>query len=161
MATELEDLKVLQSAEQIADAIWTQVARWNEFAKGTVGTQLARAADSVGANIAESFGRFNYGEKLQFLYYARGSLFETKYWLNRAKTRELMANDVIRAYAEELTNLARQLNMFASSIKAQRAVAGSHKVVRELVSEYSVNSGEEIDAGDPLFTLYDLEWLED
>ncbi len=90
MGTAFEDLRVLQSAEEVADGIWGQVVEWKSFAKDVVGGQLARAADSIGANIAESFGRFHYGEKLQFLYYARGSLFETKYWLNRALKRKLM-----------------------------------------------------------------------
>ena len=90
MPTELEDLRILKTAEGIADAVWKQVVAWDEFARDVVGKQLARATDSIGANIAESFGRFNYGEKLQFLYYSRGSLFETKYWLNRALVRNLM-----------------------------------------------------------------------
>jgi four helix bundle protein len=65
LATSLEELKALQIAERIANAIWTQVVRWDEFARDVVGKQLARAADSIGANVAEAFGRFNYGEKLQ------------------------------------------------------------------------------------------------
>lgn len=79
MSTQLEDLKILQNAENIADAIWKRVMKWEKFAKDVVGKQIIRAVDSIGANIAESYGRFNYGEKLQFLYYSRGSLFETKY----------------------------------------------------------------------------------
>ncbi len=79
MAIGLEDLQVLKSAETIADSIWKRVAGWDNFAKDVVGRQITRSADSIGANIAESFGRFNFGEKLQFLYYSRGSLFETKY----------------------------------------------------------------------------------
>ncbi len=82
MSATFEDLRVLKTAEEIADAIWKQTTQWNEYARDVVGKQLARAADSIGANIAESFGRFHFGEKLQFLYFARGSLFETKYWLN-------------------------------------------------------------------------------
>jgi four helix bundle protein len=70
-----EDLRVLKSAEEIADSIWKRVVQWDDFAKDVVGKQMARSADSIGANIAESFGRYNFGEKLQFLYYSRGSLF--------------------------------------------------------------------------------------
>ena len=69
--------------------IWKRVVQWDEFAKDVVGKQMARSADFIGANIAESFGRFNFGEKLQFLYYSRGSIFETKYWLNRTQVRGL------------------------------------------------------------------------
>ena len=116
MGVGLEDLRVLQDAEQVADGIWRQVVGWDAFARDVVGGQLARAADSIGANIAESFGRFHYGEKLQFLYYARGSLFEAKYWLNRALERHLMASERVQEYATRLTGLARQLNAFAGSL---------------------------------------------
>src|SRR5687767_3383066 len=114
MATELEDLKILQTVEGIADAVWKRVVQWDEFARDVVGKQLARAIDSIGANIAESYGRFNYGEKLQFLYYARGSLFETKYWLNRALVRGLMQAEEVKSYATRLSDVARQLNTFAN-----------------------------------------------
>lgn len=90
MSKSFEDLQVLQVAEQLADDIWQHVSQWESFAQETVGKQLVRAVDSIGANIAEAFGRYHYGEKLQFLYYARGSLFESKYWINRTKQRNLL-----------------------------------------------------------------------
>ena len=121
MATVFEDLRILQSVEASTDKIWKQVVQWDEFAKDVVGKQMARATDSIGANIAESFGRFNFVEKLQFLYYARGSLFETKYWLNRAKTRGLMSSSEMEEYTSLLTDVAKQLNSFAESLKAQRS----------------------------------------
>ncbi|MEW6239587.1 MAG: four helix bundle protein [Chloroflexota bacterium] len=158
MATELEDLIILQSAENIADAIWKRVIRWEEFAKDVVGKQMARAADSVGANIAESYGRFNYGEKLQFLYYSRGSLFETKYWLNRALARELMQAEEVKAYAARLSDVARQLNAFANSLKSQRKDnKTSSRSVREPSGEYVVDDW--LDDSTPLFTDLELEWL--
>lgn len=64
MVLKFEDLRVLQAAEAVADDVWRRVTRWKPFAKDVVGKQLARAADSVGANIAEAYGRFHYGEKL-------------------------------------------------------------------------------------------------
>ena len=48
-----EELRVYRLAETIADEIWTIVLKWNYLAKDTVGKQLVRAADSIGANIAE------------------------------------------------------------------------------------------------------------
>lgn len=82
MAT-FDELQILKAAEVLADDIWQLVLRLSPFERDVVGGQVARAADSVGANIAEAYGRFHFGEKLQFLYYARGSLFETKYWIKR------------------------------------------------------------------------------
>lgn len=158
MATELEDLKILQNAENIADAVWKRVVQWEEFAKDVVGKQMARAVDSVGANIAESYGRYNYGEKLQFLYYSRGSLFEAKYWLNRALARELMGADEVISYAARLSDVARQLNTFANSLKSQRKDSKLQtKSIREPGSEYIVNDW--LDGPTPLFTDLELDWL--
>ena len=153
MAT-FEDLQILKSAEAVADSIWKGVSQWDNFAKDVVGKQLARAADSIGANIAESFGRYSFGEKLQFLYYARGSLFETKYWLNRVRERGLMKPDEVTAYVENLTQLARQLNTFASGLKTVRADQPAKKSVRESAPQYVTSADSE-----NLFTEEDLEFL--
>jgi len=155
MATSFEDLRILKAAEESADKIWKQVVQWDEFARDVVGKQMARAADSLGANIAESFGRFNFGEKLQFLYYARGSLFETKYWLNRAKVRELMSSTNVQESISLLTDIAKQLNAFAESLKSQRS---SGKTIRELAAEYKVDLPEGV--SESLFDESDLEWLQ-
>lgn len=159
MPTSFEDLKVLKSAEAIADAIYKGAERWNEFARDVVGKQIARAADSVGANIAESFGRFHFGEKIQFLYYARGSVFETKYWLNRAVARELITAAESQKYASQLTDIARQLNLFIASLKGQRSgeitVA---KTIRENPVEYASRLPD--DFPNLLFDESDLAWLE-
>lgn len=157
MSTSFEDLRVLKSAEEIADAVWKCVSNWKDFPKDVVGKQIARATDSIGANIAESFGRFNFGEKLQFLYYARGSLFETKYWLNRAKVRELMPPESVQEYTTQLSNIARQLNSFAESLKTQRSDSKT-KTIRELAAEYKVDLPE--DYPETMFDERDLEWLE-
>jgi len=158
MATELEDLKILQNAETIADAIWKRVVQWEEFAKDVVGKQMARATDSIGANIAESYGRFNFGEKLQFLYYSRGSLFEAKFWLNRALARDLMKADEVKDYAARLSDVARQLNTFAGSLKSQRKESKPQsKSIREPEAEYVVHDW--LDNSSPLFTNVELDWL--
>lgn len=159
MALRFEDLRVLQAAEAVADDVWRQVVRWESFARDTVGKQLARAADSVGANIAEAFGRFHYGEKLQFLYYARGSLFETKYWLNRTLARDLMPSTQAQDYASQLSDLARQLNAFASTLKAQRQGGRKQpKTTREAPAEYVIDETDDMPTS--LFTAEELEWLE-
>ncbi|MDE3088325.1 MAG: four helix bundle protein [Chloroflexota bacterium] len=153
-----ETLRVLKEAEEIADSIWKRVVRWDEFAKDVVGKQIARAADSIGANIAESFGRFHFGEKLQFLYFARGSLFETKYWLNRALARELMSAAEAQEFVARLTSLARQLNAFADSLRTVRSDSKSPKTLREMAAQYRTNVPD--DFPNVLFDDQDLAWLQ-
>lgn len=123
MSVAFEDLEVLKTAESVADEIWKHVMAWGSFARDTVGKQLTHAADSTGANIAEAFGRFHYGDKLKCLYYARGSLFETKYWLNRTLVRGLLPKNIVQDYGSQLSSLAHQLNTLAKITKKQRAKA--------------------------------------
>jgi four helix bundle protein len=153
MATELEDLKILQTAEVIADDIWREVLTWGKLAQDVVGKQLARAADSIGANIAESYGRYHYGDKLNFLYYARGSLFETKYWLNRCQKRGLFNQQKTAFYASQLTVIARQLNTFANSLKSQKRNQKTKSVTYEPHPEYFFEDDL------PLFSSDELDWL--
>jgi len=156
---EFEDLRVLQAAEAVGDCIWREVVTWRGFARNTVGGQLARAADSIGANIAEAFGRFHFGEKLQFLYYARGSLFETKYWLNRALARGLMSEQQVEDFGSQLTGLARQVNAFATTLKSQRRAAPAQSpAIRELGDEYSADLAHVLP--ESIISETDLEWLQ-
>jgi four helix bundle protein len=75
---DIDDLRVYQLAMQLADKVWDIVMKWNSFAKYSIGTQYTEAADSIGANISEGFGRFHFKNSKNFLYYSRGSLYETR-----------------------------------------------------------------------------------
>jgi four helix bundle protein len=55
--TRFENLRVYQISESLANEIWEIVNGWDNFAKDTVGRQIVRSADSIGANIAEGEGR--------------------------------------------------------------------------------------------------------
>jgi four helix bundle protein len=73
--TNFEKLQVYQLSEKLADGIWKVVQDWNSFAKDTVGKQIVRAADGVGANIAEGSGRGSLVDNRRFVRMARGSLY--------------------------------------------------------------------------------------
>jgi four helix bundle protein len=45
-----QELRVYKLAEKLADEIWKIVNDWDIFAKNTIGTQIVRSADSIGAN---------------------------------------------------------------------------------------------------------------
>ena len=57
--TNFENLKVYQLAEKLADEIWEIVIKWDYLAKSTVGQQIVKSADGIGACIAEGSGRGN------------------------------------------------------------------------------------------------------
>jgi four helix bundle protein len=114
--TNFENLRVYKLSEELADEIWKIVFRWNTFAKDTVGKQIVRSADSVGANIAEGTGRHNFQDNQRFVKIARGSLNETQHFLRRAFRRNLLTPTDIKKIKPLVDNLAPQLNSYLKSI---------------------------------------------
>jgi four helix bundle protein len=117
MVAGLEGLRIFQLAEDLADAVWTEVMSWKAFTRETVGRQLVEAADSVGANIAEGHGRFHYREEITFDYYGRGSLRETRYWLRRARARGIIADEKYQCLLSRVDQLEPQLNAYINSLE--------------------------------------------
>jgi four helix bundle protein len=113
---DFQSLHVYKAAEELADEVWKIVLTWRPLARSTVGIQLARAADSVGANIAEGTGRTTYPDNRRFAGMARGSLYETIHWLRRAYKRQLLKPEQVDKLTQMTDNLAPRLNAYLKSI---------------------------------------------
>ena len=111
-----ENLAVYQLAEKLADLVWEIVKSWDNLARDTVGKQLIRASDSIGANIAEGEGRGSFKDNQRFVRIARGSLNETKHWLRRAYNRKLLNEQSITTLKPLVDELAPRLNAYLNSI---------------------------------------------
>jgi four helix bundle protein len=114
--SDFENLKVYQLTEQLADEIWDAVMEWDQFARSTVGGQIVRAADSIGANIAEGSGRGSFQDNRRFVRVARGSLKETQHFLRRAFRRKLLGKTEVNKIKPLIDNLAPMLNGYLRSI---------------------------------------------
>ena len=116
-----ENLRIYQLAEQLADHVWSSVAAWDSFAKDTVGKQLVRAADSIGANIAEGSGRGSSQDYRRFLRISRGSLYETLHWLRRAYMRRLLSAKQTKQIRQIISELSPTLNAYLRSVSKSAA----------------------------------------
>jgi four helix bundle protein len=113
---DVNDLNVYRRAMQLAEEIWTIAEDWPPFAKYSIGEQITKAADSIAANISEGHGRYHYGENRQFCYYARGSLQETRTWLQKARSRRLISKDQFDDLSSELIETRKMLNSYINTI---------------------------------------------
>ena len=111
-----ENLRVYQLSEELADQIWELAIKWENFARDTVGKQIVRAADSIGANISEGTGRGSYQDNRRFVKIARGSLTETRHWLRRAYRRSLLTEEQVNRLRPPLDELSPKLNAYLKSI---------------------------------------------
>jgi four helix bundle protein len=114
--TNFENLQIYQLSEKLSDDLWNIVVRWDALARDTIGKQLIRAADSIGANIAEGSGRGTNPELRRFLRVARGSLYETQHWLRRAYRRKLLNQKQIDNLLPLIMELGPKLNAYLRSI---------------------------------------------
>ena len=114
--TNFEKLEIYGLAENLSDEIWDIVIKWNDLTQNTVGKQIVRAADSIGANIAEGSGRGSDQDYRRFLRIARGSLYETRHWLRRAFTRHLLTQEQINELTPLIEKLTPKLNAYLKAI---------------------------------------------
>ncbi|MGC9337057.1 MAG: four helix bundle protein [Candidatus Cloacimonadia bacterium] len=94
----LEELEVYQLTMKLGENIWKVVAKWDYFAKETIGKQLVRLADSISANLAKGYGRFFYKENRQFCYYSRDSFYETNTRLTKSHNMGLVSVLICNPY---------------------------------------------------------------
>jgi four helix bundle protein len=120
--TNFEKLRVYQLSEKLADDLWNIVITRDSFAKDTVGKQIVRAADSIGANISEGSGRGSAQDNRRFVRMARGSLYETIHWLRRSYMRKLLSQAEVKKLRLLVEELAPTLNAFLSSVDKRVAV---------------------------------------
>jgi four helix bundle protein len=111
MGCEFRRLRAYELAISLARDLNAAVSRWESFERWSLGMQLMRAADSIGANIAEATGRWHTADQRRVLYFARGSLYETEHWIHVAKQRGLLAENAdaqVPELARTLTGLIRK-----------------------------------------------------
>jgi len=125
MRTAFERLEVYQLSERLSNAIWEMALNWDSFPRDTVGRQIVRAADSVGANIAEGYGRGAGLDNRRFIRTARGSLDEMQHWLRRAFRRNLMTKAQVETLRPLVKELGPRLNAYLKSIPYKRAEPAS------------------------------------
>ena len=130
--TNFENLQVYKLSEKLADQIWKVVIRWEGLARDTLGKQLVRAADSIGANIAEGSGCGTEPELRRFLRISRGSLYGTKHWLRRAYRRRLLTEKQTKELLPIMEELSPKLNAYLRSIGTFQRKAIANKAAPDV-----------------------------
>lgn len=117
-----EDLEVWQKAIDWASQIVSLIDSLETDRKHfRLIEQLESAAGSVAANIAEAKGRYSQKEFVQFLYVARGSLYESITLLEIFLKQNWISKDKFMELKEKGKEIAKMLNALINSIKRGRS----------------------------------------
>jgi len=112
-----KDLDVWKRAHELVLRIYKIIAKFPDSEKYALSDQLKRAAYSVPANIVEGHSRKTSKEFMQFLYQARGSLEELRYFIFLSKDINYISDDTYTALEAEAVNVSKMLNGLINSIK--------------------------------------------
>ena len=113
-----EDLEVWQKAIDWASEIVSLSGNLETSRKHLrLIEQLESASSSVAMNIAEGKGRYSQKEFIQFLYIARGSLYETVTLLDIFLKQNWISKNEFVELKERGKEIAKMLNALINSIK--------------------------------------------
>lgn len=105
-----QDLKVWQDAQLFTVTIYKLTADFPERERFGLVDQLRRSASSIGANIAEGFGRYHYKEKMKFYFNARGSTVESQNHILLARDLDYLSGKDAEKLLENASEILRELN---------------------------------------------------
>ena len=130
MMRRFEALEIWQLAHALALRVYQASMSFPSEERFGLTNQLRRAAASVGANIAEGYGRHNTQDTIHFLYIARGSLMETKNFL-------LLSRDLSFVEAANASRLLAEADRLSVKLSNTIAALTRTRTVREPVVEYN------------------------
>jgi len=113
---ELKNIEVYQISRKLSTVAWEIFCRMDYMDKKHIGDQFLRSVDSIGANIAEGYGRYHYLDKVRFYYNSRASHYEAfTHWLELMLEREKISNVEFESISETALKLQVKLNNFITS----------------------------------------------
>ena len=120
MIKDFDDLEVYQLSMKLTRWIYDLTTKFPVEEKDNLISQLRRAGTSIGANIAEGYGRYHYKENQQFCLYARGSLSECKHFVLFAHDKNYISSEEKDKFIQEYTRLKVKLNNYIKSIGSKK-----------------------------------------
>ncbi len=138
-AKSFRDLLVYQKARAVSRRIFELSKAFPKEETYSLTNQIRRASRSIGAQIAEAWGKRRYEKHfVSKLTDADAEQMETQHWIDEASECQYLDPKRAEELIEELMQIGRMLNSMMD--KAHSFCGQSHFVVREDASEYMVET---------------------
>lgn len=119
MTFAFERLDVWQEAMELAEGLYKATETFPSHEQFGLTAQLRRAAVSIPVNIAEGKGRYHRKEFIQFLYNARGSLYEMITLLRLARDLGYLPDQRHQPFVQSAQVVMSKLSGLINSLKPQ------------------------------------------
>jgi len=110
-------MPVWQDAMQIATQIFNLTEKLPKKEDYGFTSQIRRSVLSISANIAEAFGRNHTADKINFYYYARGSVTETQSHCEYGKQVKYIDEYQANILDDRLSTLLKSINQIIVSLR--------------------------------------------
>jgi four helix bundle protein len=121
----LRDLEVYRLARKLSSMAWRVYERLTFQQRKVWGDQMLEAVDSVGANIAEGYGRFHFSDKNRFFIISRASLSEgIEHWIDLGFERNIITDQEFQDFEKLRFDVQVKLN---NMIKATNSAKNQSK----------------------------------
>lgn len=116
--TSYKDLIVYQKSQSLTVDIIKYFSKERDiWAKQFILNQLFRSVSSISANLAEGFGRNYKGSFKNHVSIARGSSFETEYWLEILLELDEFKRETLRNFIDRNSEIIKMLTKLMNKTK--------------------------------------------
>ena len=123
MATGLENLEIYKLSVRLEIFVYKVVKKFPIDEKYNSVSQLKRSSSSIVNNIAEAYGKFSYGAKINHICIARGEAEETKSGLQRAYLKGFISEKIADFTTMKYTELLKKMNSYIKFLRNKQTDA--------------------------------------
>lgn len=116
MAKRWSDLIVWQKSHDLVLSVYQMTREFPKEERYALCDQMKRCACSVPANIVEGHSKNSKNDFLRYLYIARGSLEELRYFVLLARDLQYIHDEMYNTYEDKIKEVSIMLNKLIKSI---------------------------------------------
>jgi len=117
---DFREIKVWGKAHRLTLEIYKATSKFPREEMYGLTSQMRRSSSSIGANIAEGFGRGGNAELARFLQIGMGSASELEYQILLARDLDLMTKIIYGQLQEQLVEVKRMLAKLLVKVRSDR-----------------------------------------
>ena len=120
MATGIENLRIYNEARELEIKVHDLTSKFPADEKFKMVDQMRRASASVSNNIAEGYGKYNFGEKIHSFQIARGEAYEIRNQVLSSEDKKYLNGEFAEDLLTKYTDLIKGISSYISFLKSKK-----------------------------------------